>query len=307
MTTLFIERKYPSEKNGEIKDKSLAQFQDDLYRDINELFDIWRQKARLKVRIREFIFDLRYELDCSDPATVELIRKMNTVVENDRQSKTDADQSKAGSEQMKTNGKAKYDTCKMIRETETYAFNLAGRCASRYWKNTGKEWETVDVGDEEDRCWDLEWRQIFRESDVNGSKEFRQIQEVLMHFLDWTGGYRNELKEDHIDEIDFKSWGKGERNSQEDSKESLEESLEESLYSLMVKYWEDVAKKAPPHIAERRIKRERIRTNKARHPVMGAKKERKRTIVPRHTVTGHIWAESLVWTMTISSRSLTQW
>lgn len=244
LTTLFIERKYPSEKNGEIKDKSLAQFQDDLYRDINELFDIWRQKARLKVRIREFIFDLRYELDCSDPATVELIRKMNTVVENDRQSKTDADQSKAGSEQMKTNGKAKYDTCKMIRETETYAFNLAGRCASRYWKNTGKEWETVDVGDEEDRCWDLEWRQIFRESDVNGSKEFRQIQEVLMHFLDWTGGYRNELKEDHIDEIDFKSWGKGERNSQEDSKESLEESLEESLYSLMVKYWEDVAKKS---------------------------------------------------------------
>ena len=86
LTEAFIEIKYSDENSGELEGKSLSQFGNELYDNINRLFAVWLWESNLGVRIKEFIFELRYELDSSDKEIrnrlVELHEAINDELED---------------------------------------------------------------------------------------------------------------------------------------------------------------------------------------------------------------------------------
>lgn len=221
LTNFFMKRKDSREEKAKIENQSLAQFSYELYGDINDLFALWKQRARLEARVREFIFDLRYELDYLDEKTIKLIQELATIFDNKKELSEEGD-----NDQKTDNGAEGYDTAKRINLAVTHAFNLAGKCAYLYQKDTGSVWVPVEVR-EEDRCWEVEWEQIFGKEDENTPVEQRQIKEAFMSFLSWTQGYEEELRQDGIESVKFSKW----------------ETLDKELYDKMLEHWGAVAQK----------------------------------------------------------------
>lgn len=174
LTQAFIDIKYPDSRSDELKEKSLAKFQDDLFTDINQLFQVWLWKSDLKTRIQEFTSELRYVLVPWDEEIREqLVELHKSVIEE-------------------------FEDIDRVAE---HAFYLAGACANYYLDETSKDKWNLEKTSESDDLWELKWKRVF---DGIEQKDIQRIDRAYSLLVSWMDGYKEQFKK--LGDFDKDEW-----------------------------------------------------------------------------------------------------
>ncbi|MCM1560742.1 MAG: hypothetical protein NC123_14550 [Butyrivibrio sp.] len=216
LTDLFVSR----EKDSTLADKSLIQFETDLYNDINKVFSIWKWKSDLEERVEAFFNELKYELDCADQEvqdwTAELLAALN---------RARSENATAAPDIVEKN---------FIYEIIKYAFLIAGKCVYQYIGDTGNVDNKMKIlAEETDDLWETKWKKICDENMCDKPEGMRKINSIFLRFLDSMEEYKNNClqvcsssEKDWMDEV------------------NRVKKLEDQAYTSMKIYWEEVGQKS---------------------------------------------------------------
>lgn len=153
-TQAFMECKYLDNNEDKIGNESLAQFEDELLDNVNELISIWLWKSDLEMQLREFIFELRYELDYSNEESYEILLEMKQYVDEETED---------------------------IDRIKKCAFILAGICASNYMDSVEEERLNLlkQLCQEEILDWEVEWGRFLMRIYVISVRKYSELTERL--------------------------------------------------------------------------------------------------------------------------------
>lgn len=225
LTELFV----AMEDGDKLTDKSLTQFETWLFDDIDAVFSVWKWKSDLEERVRDYIFELRYEMDYADEEMRGWIIKLQGCLRKNFEENS-KDSLKENSESVSSALNRKSTINKIIK----YAFQIAGKCVYHYIKDVdGDNRKVLDLAEDENRDWEAEWKKYCENGMCDKYGEVRKINRIFLRFLDSMDEYEEKCRNrDSFIETDW------------NNRVSQVKELEGQLYKRLKVYWEEVAKQS---------------------------------------------------------------
>lgn len=221
LTEAFIETKYYGCKSSEWENKSLQQFETELYENIEKLFYSFSWNSKLMQKINEFIFELRFELNVSNEVFHEYLNGM-------------IDSSKNIENIINGNKKdfSEQELADCFDNIINSAFMLSFECVGNYLSKK----ELKKLTDEAGASLELKWECIYRHNkgrQTNNSRCINRIYRAFEFFRSWIEGHEEQVW--RLYDFDKKNWN----NAADEIK-----SFGRLLYNKMQKRWEALNKKS---------------------------------------------------------------
>ncbi len=203
LTEAVIKSKYARGRKYfyEFQNGSMEYFKSMLAKDINELFSEWTRESKLKMRVKEFIAEVRYGVVMEELVCQEEIGILEKLLDN--------------------------GSIDSLEKIIIWAFRMAWLCAYRCLRKSekrGRKERWTEEAENRQIFWETEWDRNFGGVD---NKNVKRIKKTFFLFWNWMDWYIYEVQENDLT---------ADRTGQEKRREV--ELFEDELYRYMKKYWD---------------------------------------------------------------------